>query len=65
VEPGEIVVVDARSSDAIALALRTGAPIYTSAAVLDEVAVRSRPETNASTSRARFHAAQGQDKVRD
>lgn len=29
--------VDARSSDAIALAIRTGAPIYTSAQVLDEV----------------------------
>lgn len=30
-------IVDARSSDAIALAIRTGAPIYTSAQVLDEV----------------------------
>lgn len=37
VSDGASRMVDARSSDAIALALRTGAPIYTSAAVLDEV----------------------------
>lgn len=36
VSDGASRMVDARSSDAIALALRTGAPIYTSAAVLDE-----------------------------
>lgn len=30
------VVIDSRSSDAIALAVRTGSPIYTSAAVLEE-----------------------------
>lgn len=34
---GYMHVVDSRSSDAIALAIRTGAPIYTSASVLDEV----------------------------
>lgn len=34
---GEQVVIDARSSDAIALAIRTSAPIYTSEAVLSEV----------------------------
>lgn len=34
---GTMHVVDSRSSDAIALAVRTGTPIYTSAAVLDEV----------------------------
>lgn len=37
VSDGVSRLVDARSSDAIALAIRTGAPIYTSAAVLDEV----------------------------
>lgn len=37
VSDGASRMVDARSSDAIALALRTDAPIYTSAAVLDEV----------------------------
>lgn len=30
-------MIDSRSSDAIALAIRVGAPIYTSAAVIDEV----------------------------
>lgn len=34
---GQNYVVDARSSDAIALAIRTKAPIYTSSKVLDEV----------------------------
>lgn len=33
---GETRVIDSRSSDAIALAIRTGAPIYTSRQVLDE-----------------------------
>lgn len=32
------VIVDARSSDAIALAIRVGAPIYTSSILLDEAA---------------------------
>lgn len=32
---GELMKIDARSSDAIALALRTGAPIYTSTEVLE------------------------------
>ena len=32
----ETHVIDSRSSDAIALAIRTGTPIYTTAAVLDE-----------------------------
>lgn len=34
---GERRIVDSRSSDAIALAIRVGAPIYTSVQVLDEV----------------------------
>ncbi len=34
---GERRIVDSRSSDAIALAIRVGAPIYTSLQVLDEV----------------------------
>lgn len=36
---GEIHKLDARSSDAIALAIRTGSPIYTTADVLDEVGI--------------------------
>lgn len=34
-------VIDARSSDAIAMALRMGAPIFTSRTLLDEVGVKS------------------------
>ncbi|MCM1152681.1 MAG: bifunctional nuclease family protein [Muribaculum sp.] len=33
---GELKLIDSRSSDAVALAIRVGAPIFTSAAVLDE-----------------------------
>lgn len=37
---GDLVKVDSRPSDAIALALRSGAPIYVGEEVLDRVAVR-------------------------
>lgn len=34
---GQLHIIDSRSSDAIALAIRVGAPIYMAAAVIDEV----------------------------
>lgn len=36
---GAIHTVDARSSDAVALAIRTGAPIFTSRSLMDEIGV--------------------------
>lgn len=42
---GERRVVDARSSDAIALAIRVGAPIYTSSRVLDEMGFEPGSQT--------------------
>ena len=41
---GESVVISARPSDAIALAARTQAPIYATAAVLDDAGVEIRDE---------------------
>ena len=37
---GRELVIDARSSDAIAIALRTGSPIYTSDALLDDAGMK-------------------------
>ena len=39
---GELHKIDARSSDAIAIAIRTGAPIYTTAEVLEESGFRPK-----------------------
>lgn len=39
---GNFKIIDARSSDALALAIRTNAPIYTSAEVLEEAGFRPR-----------------------
>lgn len=39
-QDGELHKIDARSSDAIALAIRTGAPIYTTEDVLEEAGIR-------------------------
>lgn len=40
------VVVDARPSDSIALAVRTGSPIFVAEDVLEEAAVIAEPDTN-------------------
>lgn len=44
---GSLQRIDSRSSDAIALAIRTGAPIYTSAEVLEESGFSPRPSGEA------------------
>ena len=41
--------IDARPSDAIALALRVGAPIYVLESVMDEASVREEVEPSANT----------------
>jgi hypothetical protein len=43
---GTTIERDSRPSDAIALAVRTGAPIYTDEAVLDEAGIEFDPETS-------------------
>ncbi|MDE6295403.1 MAG: bifunctional nuclease family protein [Muribaculaceae bacterium] len=43
---GNLRHIDARSSDAIALAIRTGSPIYTDAEVLEESGFLPRTESN-------------------
>lgn len=58
---GKTVTIDSRSSDAIALAIRVGAPIYTTAELLDEVGIdpdekgptgkKSKAERKASASK--------------
>jgi len=40
------IVIDARSSDAVAIAIRMGVPIYTTAALLDEAGVRRGAESD-------------------
>lgn len=45
---GELHKIDSRSSDAIALAIRTGAPIYTTADVLDECGFRPKGRSAAA-----------------
>ena len=51
-ETGKVTVLDSRPSDAIAVALRMGAPIFASEAILEEAnevaEVESAPETSAS-----------------
>lgn len=42
---GELCKIDARSSDALALAVRTGSPIYTTAEVLDEAGFTPKQES--------------------
>lgn len=42
------IIIDARSSDAVALAIRVGAPIFTSTKLLDEVGIRKKTTTSAS-----------------
>lgn len=46
--------IDSRSSDAIALAIRVGAPIYTSAELLEEAGLDPDSEDNKSTERLRI-----------
>lgn len=41
---GEVIMVDSRSSDAIALALRASAPIYAEPAVMDAAGIEESPE---------------------
>ena len=41
------VVLDARTSDAVAIAMRTGAPIYTTHAIIDETGIEIPDEDNA------------------
>ena len=48
---GELHTIDARSSDAIAIAIRTGAPIFTSDELLNEVGVRASSSNTAAKSR--------------
>ncbi len=42
------IVIDARSSDAVALAIRVGAPIYASSKLLDEVGIRKKQPTSSA-----------------
>lgn len=48
---GEIREIDARSSDAIALAIRVGAPIYTTKELLDQKGYNPQNEKNKKSSR--------------
>lgn len=55
-------LVDSRSSDAIALAIRVGAPIYTSAQVLDEVGFIPGDKSDTRKSRPQSSPAPGRQK---
>lgn len=46
--PDGIKIIDSRSSDAIALAIRVGTPIYTSADILNEVGIDSDNSSSSS-----------------
>lgn len=59
---GDIITVDSRSSDAISLAIRSGAPIYASEQLLSDAQrpnasrTHERPETNKDTRRSGYAA---------
>jgi bifunctional DNase/RNase len=57
---GEVVTVDARPSDAMALALRTGAPIWTARQVLDQAVTSSRAYETKDESKLREWLEQAQ-----
>lgn len=59
--PGISRSIDARSSDAVALAIRLNVPIFTSARLLDEVGVR--PDENPGTRRRRMAPAVQQEET--
>jgi uncharacterized protein len=50
---GKTIEIDSRPSDAIALAVRVGAPIFVARAVLAEAGDRERPEGDADAQRIR------------
>jgi len=50
---GELVEIDSRPSDAIALAVRVGAPIFVAESVLAEAGDRERPSEDADAQRIR------------
>ena len=56
-EYGEVREVDARSSDAVALAIRVGAPIYTSLALLEKEGYVPRPGKEAKENNKRKSAS--------
>lgn len=54
--------IDSRSSDAIALAIRVGAPIYTTREVLDEAGFEPEEERNEATPKSNATAVKGKSK---
>lgn len=54
--------IDSRSSDAIALAIRVGAPIYTTREVLDEAGFEPEEERNEASPKSDATAVKGKSK---